>query len=628
MVSQRRLGGVIRWLALAGTAVAIGALGGCGGAETDRVSTDGDRLEESDALGTEPVRDAQQVVTVDAEPRSSDAEVSTTADTAAGMSPEDLSTGPVLEWTEVEFDLPNGLALHATSDGRVVAVGGSPAGDSFPTTSHLLVTEDGATWTPVPLPEELFSVFSSIDMSDERVVMSGIPLAAPPGGGGTADMGVPIFVSGDQGATWTQATLDIDAAHRDLPDDATVDFSRTSVYVSDDYVVAAVQGHIRLDISPLLIDAGLVEADARIGGWSSEGDSVLVWLDNGDGTETELRLSRHDLALTDSQQTLLGDERDGPPHGGRVFLFGGDETELAFLASYRGWASAGRAVDDGFRLIVSAEEGDNLLASSDGESWSVHPLGRSTASELLHVDAFAPDGALWTARFSTILGGAAGSSIHRRHAGESDTQTAHFPVIDSLHGLAIGPAGLVVGSLTGIRDLDSANDQSMPEGRLNRDGYELRFNEPEGGITLWDMTADEAVYVFDAEAVRGSTEPPGVRTEGLGDSATLTFEDPDTGEDLVTFSTLDLLKVVGPPPTMSNDMPEQWVGWSRDGVRWGWESAQEAFGLGDTDSVATFAVGEDFVVAMVLLIPSPGFSEGADEAGRIPESRWFIARVP
>ena len=629
MVRQKRLSGLIRRLALVGVAITSGVLVGCGSAVADRVSTGGDRLGEPDAVGIEPDRESQQIVAVGAESPSSGAGDSTTTDAVADMSPQDLSTGPVLEWTEIQLDLPNGFALHGTSDGRIVAMGGWPTRDSFPTTSHLLVTDDGATWTQVPLPEELSSVFYSVDVSDERVVVSGVPRAAPPGGGDAADMGVQIFVSGDQGETWTQATLDVDAARRDIDDDATVDFSLTSVYVSDNYVVAAVQGHNRLDISPLLIDAGLVEADARIGGWSSEGDSVLVWLDNDDGTESELRFAHDDLALTDSQLALLGDERDDPLHGGRVFLFGGDETELAFLASYRGWAAVGRAVDDGFRLIVSSDEGDNLLASPDGESWSVHPLARSRASELLHVDAFAPDdGALWTARFSTIRGGAAGSSIHRRHAGESDTQTAHFPAIDSLHGLAIGPAGLVVGSLTGIRDADSANDQSMPEGRLNKDGYELRFNEPEGGITLWDMTAGEAVYVFDAEAVQGGTEPPGVRTEGSGDSATLTFEDPDTGEDLVTFSTLDLLKVIGPPPTISNDMPEQWVGWSRDGIRWGWESAQEAFGLGDTDAVASFAVGDDVVIALVWLIPSPAFSGGADEAGRIPESRWFIARVP
>lgn len=544
------------------------------------------------------------------------------------MSPEELSTGPVLEWTEVELDLPNGIALHATSDGRIVAVGGTPLSGSFPTTSHLLVTQDGENWTQLPVSEELFSVALSVDMSDELVAVSGVPHAGPPAGGEAANMGVPIFVSGDQGATWMRATPDIEAALLDLDVDETVEFSLTSVFVSGDVVVAAIQGHTRLDVASLLVDAGLLEAEARIASWSSEGDSVRVWLDNRDGSETELRYFHDDLALTDSQKALLRDERDDPLHGGQVFLFSGEGAELTFRASYRGWASTGRGVDVGFRLILSTEEGDSLLISPDGESWSVHPLGRDSSADLLHLDAVASDGTLWTARFSTILDGGFGSSIHRQQVGESGTQTAHFPVIESLHGLAVGAAGLVIGGFIALDGSDSATGQSMPEGRLDKDGYELRFNEPEEGITLWDLTAGEAVYVFDAEAVQGSTEPPGVRTEGSGDSAMLTFEDPDTGEDLVSFSMVELFEVMGPPPSMAAGVPEQWVGWSRDGVQWGWESAQEAFGLGDMDAVARFAVGEDFAIAMVWLIPPPELSSGADEAGRIPETRWFIARVP
>ncbi|WP_419864059.1 hypothetical protein [Candidatus Poriferisodalis sp.] len=553
---------------------------------------------------------------------------STTADAVADTSPEELSTDPVLEWAEVELDLPNGIAPYATSDGRIVAAGSSAASDSFPTTSHLLVTGDGTTWTQMPLPDEMLLLASSIDMSDDLVAISGVPYAEPPAGGDVADIGARVFVSGNQGATWSQAALDIEAARRDLGVDETVEFSLTSVYVSGDDVVAAVQGHTRLDVASLLVDAGRLEADARVAGWASEGGSVRVWLDNRDGSETELRYSHDDLALTDSQKALLRDERDDPLHGGRVFLFSGEGAELSFRASYRGWASTGSAVDDGFRLILFTEEGDSLLISPDGESWSVHPLDRDSSADVLHLDAFAPDGTLWTARFSTTLGGGFGSSIHRQQVGESGTQTAHFPVIEALGGLAVGDAGLVVGGFTALDGSDSATGQSMPDGRLNKDGYELRFNEPEGGITLWDLTAGETVYVFSAEAVQGTTEPPGVRTEGSGDFAMLTFEDPDTGEDLVSFSMVELFEVMGPPPPMAAGVPEQWVGWSRDGVQWGWESAQEAFGLGDMDAVARFAVGEDFAIAMVWLIPPPELSSGADEAGRIPETRWFVARVP
>ena len=392
---------MIRWLALGGAAFAIGALAGCGGIETDRVSTGGDQPEESDAVGTEPVREPQRVVAVDGEPASSDTLGSTTADAVADTSPEELSTDPVLEWAEVELDLPNGIAPYATSDGRIVAAGSSAASDSFPTTSHLLVTGDGTTWTQMPLPDEMLLLASSIDMSDDLVAISGVPYAEPPAGGDVADIGARVFVSGNQGATWSQAALDIEAARRDLGVDETVEFSLTSVYVSGDDVVAAVQGHTRLDVASLLVDAGRLEADARVAGWASEGGSVRVWLDNRDGSETELRYSHDDLALTDSQKALLRDERDDPLHGGRVFLFSGEGAELSFRASYRGWASTGSAVDDGFRLILFTEEGDSLLISPDGESWSVHPLDRDSSADVLHLDAFAPDGTLWTARFST-----------------------------------------------------------------------------------------------------------------------------------------------------------------------------------------------------------------------------------
>ena len=636
MVRQERAQAVGRLFASLGIAVAAWALTGCGGSESGTVAAESrDATDQTVDAETEPNAD-ERIETVASEGTSSqataqsgseDAAVLVDDDNAGASSPEVASTGPPLEWTELDVDLPFGFALRAMSDGRIVAVGGPPASDLFSTTSHLLVTEDGEKWTQVSLPEELY--FSSIDMSDERVAISGRPREAVPDGDAAADLVVPVFLSGDQGATWSQATLDIEAAHRDLGVDETVGFSRTSVYVSGDDVVAAVQGHVRLDVESLLVDGGLVDADADIAGWSSEGDSVRVWLNNGDGTETELHFAHDDLALTDSQRALLGDERDDPLHGGRIFLFAGDETGLAFHGSYSGWAGAGRASDDGFHLIVSSEAGDSLVTSGDGESWSAQPLGRASTADVLHLDAFAPDGTLWTARFSTILGGGDGSSMHRRRVGESGSQTAHFAGMEFLSEPAAGLAGLVVVGWRGLAASDSANDPSLPDGILTKDGYELRINEPEGGMTLWDMTAREAVYVFGAESVQSGTAPPGVRTEGSGDSATLTFEDPQTGEDLVAFTILELIEVMGPPPTAS-DVPEQWVGWSADGIRWGWQSAQDAFGLADTGAVATFAVGDDFAIAMVWLIPAPDFSAGADagDAGQVPETRWFIARVP
>ena len=74
------------------------------------------------------------------------------------------------------------------------------------------------------------------------------------------------------------------------------------------------------------------------------------------------------------------------------------------------------------------------------------------------------------------------------------------------------------------------------------------------------------------------------------------------------------------------DTPAQWVGWSADGRQWGWESMPYAFGLDDTEVAAHYAVGTDFVIAMVTSHLSA--TPSGDTDSQFPETRWFIARVP
>ena len=567
----------VAWLlAPLGVMVTVWALTGCGGNDGGVVAAEG-----SD--GVEQVVDveaqqstAQRIETIDTDAASSQPAVQSDQADAAGSrddgavaavpSPEDISTGPVLQWTEIELDIPYGIALHATSDGRIVATGGRLRDESFPGASHLLVTQDGAAWTRVPLPHELYPF--SLDMSDQRVAVSGVPLTAPPVGGDEAEMGVPVFVSGDEGATWTQVQLDIQAARRDLQDDATVELGLTSVYVSGDYVLVAAQGHVRLD-----------------------------------------------------------DERDEPLHGSRVLLFGGSGTELAAVASFDGFLHTGNASEDGYQLILSTGDSESLVTSPDGESWSVHPLDHAGTAESPLSHAFAGDGTVWTVRFSTALDGGGGSSIHRWRVGEQSAQTANFPSIAALGGMAAGPPGLVVTGLTGLEQVAEGNENFWSDGRVTKGGYELRVGEPEGGLTLWDLSTGEAVYIFGPEVVGGSEAPQGVRIEGTGDLGTMTFEDPETGEDLITFTMEELLPVLDLPTAMESDVPDVWVGWSADGVRWGWESARDAFDLGDEWGAPSFAVGSDFVVAMVTIVPSPESSEGTDFGSPLPAPRWFIAQV-
>ena len=367
---RRRTADAVRpWLASHFVLAGLLMLAGCGGAVADR-AVSGDELRGGSSAGAEATADSgdQRIATINSEP-SSPASVesppvdamSATPDTSARQPdtsprhegdddvrvlPEDVSTGPVLEWSEIELAFPRGLGLWATSDGRVAAAGAQfadgflsgaprlPVGGS----SYLLVTGDGADWTRLSLPEELFPF--SVDMSGDHVALSGAPVSASGVPDSEIDIGVPIFVSADAGRTWTQPTLDIQAAREELGGDLTAEVYQGVVYVSGSRTLAAAHGHVRLNVESLLIDAGLVAADARFAGWEPYGDSLLVWLDNGDGTETELSFPLDALALTDSQQDMLRNEPDDPRADSRVFLFGGSGSELAHTATFDGWPTA------------------------------------------------------------------------------------------------------------------------------------------------------------------------------------------------------------------------------------------------------------------------------------------------
>ena len=143
--------------------------------------------------------------------------------------------------------------------------------------------------------------------------------------------------------------------------------------------------------------------------------------------------------------------------------------------------------------------------------------------------------------------------------------------------------------------------------------------------------------------------PEGVREVDDGDIFELTFEDPVTGEELVTFTLADLEAVFG-AQLDSPDWPDidTWVGWSSDGTDWGWQDAREAFGLADVEAHVVVAVGSDFVIASVWAFASVQASDSGSLSGALSADgrdtvfeteqsieqsaasvgqRWFVARV-
>ena len=82
----------------------------------------------------------------------------------------------------------------------------------------------------------------------------------------------------------------------------------------------------------------------------------------------------------------------------------------------------------------------------------------------------------------------------------------------------------------------------------------------------------------------------------------------------MTFTRHDLAYIFG-TGNLFRDDSEIWIGWSADGVAWGWQTVADAFGTTDDQARVRLAVGRDFVLALV------------EEASAV-EPRLFIARVP
>ena len=134
--------------------------------------------------------------------------------------------------------------------------------------------------------------------------------------------------------------------------------------------------------------------------------------------------------------------------------------------------------------------------------------------------------------------------------------------------------------------------------------------------------------------MRSATPPDGIRVIDDGPAAGVVFEDPETGADLVAFTEDDMAFLVGLAAAESQaassgdpDEPELWVGWSDDGMAWGWQSLADAFGIHDAQIWPEFAVGHDFVIARIAAFqpPDPADPTGS---GQVIPPRWFLARVP
>lgn len=529
-------------------------------------------------------------------------------------SPQELSTGPTLSWTEVSLDTGTGLAdvygMKSVGDGRIVARAWGSAGD------QVVVTTDGTSWFPIGMPDGVSP--DHIGITGGRWVVAGVDQSDSEDRHG-------VFFSDDEGATWTEVTLDL-ARDEQLPEHCFEQLSVQAALVSGRRIVVLVDHGRYLDIGALLVARGLVAEEASVRGWVTSGDRVTVELGEpaewGDPSATgTLEVTIDELGLTSAQQSACRG-----PDSGRVRVLTGDGAGTEEVAAYPGVVASAVSTASGFSITVfedrSAHIGSEfLLTSPDGRTWTE----RAIADPGLLAVARRVDGAVWRA------GGFDTYRIQRADVGEEPRTVAAFGGLHAGDVLAAGPAGVVTTAWP-------APDHT-PGARIIKDGYELRLGRPLGGFTLWDLAEDVAVYEFEAEVAQRNEPPEGVREIIEGDgSVTLVFEDPVTGDDLVSFATDDLVPDFGPTTASSSrfgvfDRPPSWIGWSADGTSWGWQSAAEALGIDTANGHPwiDLAVGDDFVLARVDIFTTSAVSGAGTAYQPLPppvgKTRWFIAKV-
>lgn len=531
------------------------------------------------------------------------------------LTPEGLSTGPALTWTEVALDTSTGLIdvyrIRSVGDGRIVALAWGDAGD------QVVVTTDGTTWTAIGMPDGIYPDLP--DIGGDRWVVGGPDTTDPQQRGR-------VFFSDDQGASWTELTIDVVSGAEPLPSHC-VERSRVpSVLVSGDRMVAVVETYTDLDLQELLVASGRAPDRDSILHWRYTDSALVVYL--GEDTDAEsIEIPFDELGLAPGQSAPCA----GPDgrHDQRVHILTSNGAGTEPVGRYNGVNTSAISTAEGFFITLRTAEGELLLTSPDGRTWTEHAIGEQGYVPVTR----GPDGAAWRSVRSYDS-----YRIERLDAGSGSGTVAEFEGLRPGPILTAGPAGVA----TTAEPISGAGTDSRHEVRIVKDGYELRIDQASGDLALWDLAADVPVYRFAAPEIMFRASPPeGIRfvTEDDG-SQTLVFEDPDTGDDLVAFTTADLersaaqftdgLGAFEPPPT--------WIGWSAGGTAWGWQNAADAFGIdtGGTYPRVELAVGNDFVLAQVFLVTdgetvsqsvSTDGSESQRSGSRSPDVRWFIARV-
>ena len=348
--------------------------------------------------------------------------------------PQDLSTGPVLQWTEVDPGFADLFGFESAGDGRVMAYAWPEGVEQVVYGQTAVVTSNGTDWEALPLPDGLIP--EEIDIAGDRWLVTGRyrSFEAPESRLNR------VFFSDDRGTTWTELEFEI-------PPDPTLvspyhqdNLWVTPALVSGERMVLVLQGHTTVDAQSLLADAGLMPEGKEVLGWRDEAPGTVVF-DLHDPFETDPEspdFETQHLEVTLEQLGLTGDEWTelNGPHDDVVRILAGDGSSVEFVARYTGWVSMGAATADGFALTLLDDEEETIVTSPDGLVWTEQqPFEYRYSPRVVTAD-----GTIWR----TVPEPVGSFSVQRASYAETPATVATFEGLHPTGVLAAGPAGVAV----------------------------------------------------------------------------------------------------------------------------------------------------------------------------------------
>ena len=398
----------------------------------------------------------------------------------ADVDPAEYSTAAPLTWAEIGGPADGGGSLMTLPDGRVMVRLWSGDG-----ADQVLVTDDGETWTPVPMPQGVSPNF--VDLGDELWVVTGWDTTVD-----AVEFGDGVYVSSDQGTTWQ--TLDVPGL-----DETNDSYLVTRGYIGaaaafGDQAVVAVSSFTDVDFVQIAIDQGIASSPEQVYGWGTttdENDVTTVTIDVGPASDADREpFASETFTFTPDELGLPSDVfslHGGPENDFTIFL--GDAAGLVPVADFDG--NPARMLVAGDELVLTGFSGTGaaMWTSNDATTWTMTDVG----------DSFEVAG-----RFQDALWGGGWSPdgfVIERLGGSDVERVATFPGLSLNSLLSAGPSGIAATVTVEVGSFDEEafpvepfDDEEFPVAEsgvlepgvmASRNGIELRRVEPSDRVVTW-----------------------------------------------------------------------------------------------------------------------------------------------